>query len=250
MKLALTLVDVGALGLPAFAQEPKKDAPKPEAQKPAAERKLGLAKPIVFEKDNEVYGAKPSMSKALALTELMKDPKAQEGKAIRLDGEIEGVCQAKGCWLTLKDGEQSVRVKFKDYAFFVPLDVAGRAVTVEGKAEVKIVTEAMRRHYAIDAGKSKEEVEKIKGDETTVIFMADAVKVGGAPVKKDACCEGEVDASGEVKKPADGAKKEGCCGSDKDKKPADGAKKEGCCGDKAETKKEGCCGDKSDAKKG
>lgn len=235
MKLALTLVVVGALGFTAAAQDQKKEAPKPEAQKPAAERKLGLAKPVVFEKDNEIYGAKPSMSKATALAELMKEPKTHEGKSLRLEGEIEGVCQAKGCWLTLKDGDQSVRVKFKDYAFFVPLDVAGRTVAVEGKAEVKIVTEAMRRHYAIDAGKSKEEVEKIKGDETTVIFMADAVRVGGAPIKKDACCEGEVDASGEVKKPADGAKKEGCCGSEKDKKPADGAKKEGCCGDAKKT---------------
>ena len=246
MKLAITMLVVGTLGFSAFAQEEKKEAPKQDGVKTEAPkakeeakpaRKMGLAKPIVLEKDNEVYGAKPTLAKATGLADLLKDPKAQEGKTIRVDGEVEGVCVKKGCWMTLKDGDKSMRVKFKDYAFFVPFDIAGRTATVEGKAEVMLVTEAMRRHYAMDAGKSKEEVEKIKGDETTVTFMAEAVKIGGAPVKKDGCCEGEVEASGEVKKPVEG-KKDGCAGCSGEKK--DDAKKDGCsgCTKKEEVKKE------------
>lgn len=211
---------------------PKAEKPAPAAESKPVERKLGLAKPLVMEKDREVYGAQLSLKEATKLEAVLKDPKAFEGKKVKLAAEIEGVCLKKGCWMNVKDGASKATVKFKDYKFFVPLDVAGRTVAFEAVPEVKVITEAMRRHYAEDAGKSKEEIEKIKGDETQVIFMAEAVEIGGKPLPKDDCCEGEVNADGSVKK------KEGCCEGEK----KDGAKKEGCCeGEKkpAEKKSDG-----------
>jgi hypothetical protein len=207
---------------PVPAKDAAKDAPKAEptkAESKPAERKLGLAKPIVMEKDREVYGSEVTIKEAVKLETVLKDPKAYEGKKVKVVAEIEGVCQKKGCWMNVKDGEQKSMVKFKDYKFFVPLDVAGRTVTFEAVPQVKTVTEAMRRHYAEDAGKSKEEIEKIKGDQTQVLLMAEAVEIGKtaavADCKKDDCCEGEVNADGSVKK------KDGCCEGEKDaKKPA------------------------------
>jgi hypothetical protein len=70
-----------------------------------------------------------------SLSDVLANPEA--GKAVRLEGTIERVCRNKGCWLELKQGEQSVHVTFEGYSFFVPRDSAGRPVVLEGKVMVK-----------------------------------------------------------------------------------------------------------------
>lgn len=88
------------------------------------------------------------------------------------------VCQAKGCWMTLNlgNGEEAM-VKFKDYAFFMPKDIAGKEVILNGKAYVNEVPVEEQRHYAEDAGKSKEEVAAITEPKKTYSFEADGVLI-------------------------------------------------------------------------
>jgi hypothetical protein len=76
-----------------------------------------------------------------------------------------------------KDDGSLLLVRSKDHAFFMPVNLVGKTVVVEGEAQVKEVSEAQRRHYAEDAGKSKEEIEKITGAERQIVFMATGVKV-------------------------------------------------------------------------
>lgn len=91
---------------------------------------------------------------------------------------VNEVCQSKGCWMKLENGEkEDVRVKFKDYAFFVPKDIAKKEVVVSGKAYVTEVSVEEQRHYAEDAGKSPEEVSEITEPKKTLTFMADAVLI-------------------------------------------------------------------------
>ena len=111
------------------------------------------------------------------------------GKPVRVRGEIASVCQKRGCWMRLRDGAHEARICFRDYAFFVPLDIAGRTAVVEGVATVTVTTEAMRRHYAEDAGKSPAEVAAIVGDETSLQVMADAVEVLGRPDAAGQCAD-------------------------------------------------------------
>lgn len=76
----------------------------------------------------------------------------------KLSGVVEEVCQSKGCWMKIKnDQNQSVRVTFKDYGFFVPKDIAGREVIIEGDVSFKELEEDLAKHYADDAGKEYEE---------------------------------------------------------------------------------------------
>jgi len=72
---------------------------------------------------------------------------------------------------------KSAFVKFKDYAFFMPLNSAGSEVIVNGKAFVSVESVAELRHYAKDAGKSKAEIEKITKPETSYSFEADGVLI-------------------------------------------------------------------------
>lgn len=94
----------------------------------------------------------------------------------KMIAKVDEVCQAKGCWmkLDLPDGEQ-VMVKFKDYGFFMPKDISGKEVIINGKAYVNEVPVDEQRHYAEDAGASKEDIAKIIAPKKTYSFMADGV---------------------------------------------------------------------------
>ena len=54
---------------------------------------------------------------------------------IKFASKINEVCTNKGCWMKLPagEGEETVMVRFKDYAFFMPTDSQGREVIVSEK---------------------------------------------------------------------------------------------------------------------
>ncbi|MBU3742536.1 MAG: DUF4920 domain-containing protein [Candidatus Kapabacteria bacterium] len=121
------------------------------------------------------YGDAPSSGESVTLAKAV-DTKTFNAPC-RITATVSEVCQKKGCWMILKDKDLSVRVTFKDYGFFVPKDLAGRRVLVEGVLSQTVLSEADARHYAEDGGASKEEIAKIKGDQRELGFEATGVKV-------------------------------------------------------------------------
>jgi hypothetical protein len=112
---------------------------------------------------------------AKALPAKMGDKSEMQAK---VSGTVESVCQEKGCWMKVKlDNGETMRVLFKDYAFFVPKDIAGKTVVFEGEAQKKTVPVEHRQHYAKDAGQSKEEIAKITEPKDELTFIADGVIV-------------------------------------------------------------------------
>lgn len=108
---------------------------------------------------------------------------AMDGKDsmdVKIRAIAKDVCQKKGCWMTveLADGE-SMRIKFKDYGFFVPMDISGKEVVFSGKAYTETTPVDELRHYAEDGGATEEEIAAITEDETKVTFMADGVMILG-----------------------------------------------------------------------
>jgi hypothetical protein len=95
-----------------------------------------------------------------------------------IEAEILECCRKKGCWMTIDMGEgKSMRVTFKDYGFFVPLNADGRVATLKGAASVDTVDVETLRHFAEDAGKSKEEIEAITEPEYELTFEATGVLI-------------------------------------------------------------------------
>lgn len=89
---------------------------------------------------------------------------------------INEVCKKKGCWMKLDLGnETESMVRFKDYGFFMPLDSDKKEVIVEGKAFINETPVEELRHYAEDAGKSKEEIEQITEPKKEYTFIAHGV---------------------------------------------------------------------------
>ncbi|UKM63530.1 DUF4920 domain-containing protein [Flavobacteriaceae bacterium GSB9] len=96
----------------------------------------------------------------------------------KIKAKVNSVCQAKGCWMRLDlENGQDIMVKFKDYGFFVPKNIMGKEVIVNGKAFVNEVPVEELRHYAEDAGKSKEDIAQITTPKRTYSFEADGVLV-------------------------------------------------------------------------
>ncbi|MCK5369007.1 MAG: DUF4920 domain-containing protein, partial [Cyclobacteriaceae bacterium] len=99
-----------------------------------------------------------------------------ESLDIKVKGTITEVCQAKGCWMTLDLGDDELlRVKFKDYGFFVPKDVTGKTAIVQGVAKKEIIGVDELRHLAEDAGKSEKKINAIDKPKEELVFVAEGV---------------------------------------------------------------------------
>ena len=128
-------------------------------------------------KPGTVFGAVSEKGTVVTVNEL--ETKMVDNK---FDGKVKGkvveVCKAMGCWAKIqKEDGSTIMIKVKDHEFAMPLDIVGKIVVAEGSAELKETSVNMLKHYAEDAGKSKEEVDKIKEPKKEVLMTIKGVKV-------------------------------------------------------------------------
>ncbi len=125
------------------------------------------------------YGAAISTDNAIGTADLLKSLTIADSVAATVKCEIITSCTKKGCWMTVKlpDGGDMM-VRFLDYGFFVPTEgLEGKQCVMKGWATKETVDVATLRHYAEDAGKSKEEIAKITEPETNLMFLAEGVQI-------------------------------------------------------------------------
>lgn len=132
------------------------------------------------------YGESISTDGALALANLSTQVADKDSVSLTLKGTIEQTCAKKGCWMTVKDENGvATRITFKDYGFFVPTAGAeGKEVVFSGVAKKKITDVATLRHFAEDAGKSKEEIDAITEPKEEIEFVANGVVIYEKETKK------------------------------------------------------------------
>jgi hypothetical protein len=111
------------------------------------------------------------------LIEKYKKLKPGDSVHVKFTSEVKEVCQNKGCWMKMDMGEEQAMVRFKDYGFFMPKDLAGTEVIVEGYAFVDEMSVEDQRHYAEDAGKSPEEIAAITEPKRTLSFTSSGVLI-------------------------------------------------------------------------
>ena len=125
-----------------------------------------------------VFGAAVTAEGAIAAADLLGKLKGSDSIRVKVKGSINSCCQAKGCWMKMPlTADKEMMVKFKDYGFFVPKNATGKPVVVDGWAYREMVSVDDLKHYAQDAGKSKDEIAKITKPEEHVTFMADGVLI-------------------------------------------------------------------------
>ena len=124
-----------------------------------------------------VYGEVKDKGEMVSIDKLESSLKENKYNG-KVTGKVVEVCQAMGCWVKLQKTDGStILVKAKDHGFTMPRDIVGKNVIVEGEANATEISEKMRKHYAQDAGKSKDEIEKIKGSSKELTISANGVKV-------------------------------------------------------------------------
>ncbi|MFT4532687.1 MAG: hypothetical protein ACJA1A_000616 [Saprospiraceae bacterium] len=126
------------------------------------------------------FGEKITPEGAITYDELLAMLETNESvENVKIKGKIDGVCQAKGCWMNIvsenNTDDEGFFVKFTDYGFFMPLDASGNTAIMSGRAYKEETSVDELRHYAEDEGKSAEEIAAITEPVTELKFMADGV---------------------------------------------------------------------------
>lgn len=122
------------------------------------------------------FGEVISIENAVPAGELPSMLEGKESVETKLTGEVVAVCQVTGCWMDVKMEEgETVHVTFKDDAFLLPKDAAGKTTIIEGIATYEEIPVKMLKHLAEDEGKSREEVEAITEPKMEYTFVAKGV---------------------------------------------------------------------------
>lgn len=124
------------------------------------------------------FGEEINKSDAISYEEMISKMTGADSLNTKVMGTVEGVCQAKGCWMNIvsdNPDQPSMFVKFKDYGFFMPKDIAGKRVIMEGYAFKEVTPVEELRHYAEDEGKSSEEIAAIIEPKEELKFLASGV---------------------------------------------------------------------------
>ena len=134
---------------------------------------IRLSEPVAATATSETFGAElVGIGEEMTLASLMQDPEAWAEKTVRVETRVAKVCQKKGCFFIAQDGATMARVSFRDYGFFVPTDIGGKIVLLEGSLVRVRRSIEQAAHLAEDLG-----------DEATVApglaweIIADSVQV-------------------------------------------------------------------------
>jgi hypothetical protein len=124
------------------------------------------------------YGASITSSDAVELTKVPDLLGDKEAINVKVMAKVIDVCPKKGCWMLLETPDQSkVFVKMKDYGFFVPMNLIGKNVAIDGEAKTIVTSVDELKHYAEDAKKSKEEIASITEPKKEIRITANGILV-------------------------------------------------------------------------
>ena len=89
------------------------------------------------------------------LARVLATPEKFAKTPVLVEGLIEQVCTNKGCWMQLVPaaGEAGMRVTFKNYAFFVPLDSKGMIARAEGVTKTRTLSKKEADHLEGEGAK-------------------------------------------------------------------------------------------------
>jgi hypothetical protein len=148
MMVAVPLVALAGEPTPSAAKkQPDAKAAEADCHHPAPPQQAAAPKGDWTLTRGEALKGAP----AVKLGDLLAKPQEHDGKTILVEGTVRKACEKKGCWMELATATDSkapgVRVTFKDYGFFVPLDSAGSQARVEGVVKVAELSENRAKHY-------------------------------------------------------------------------------------------------------
>lgn len=140
--------------------------------------------PVAAESETTInyksFGESITDENVLSNTDLVKkynNLKPGDTINVKFATQVKEVCQKKGCWMKVNMGEEEAMVRFKDYGFFMPKDIAGKEIIAAGKAYIEEMSVEDQQHYAEDGGATPEEIAAITEIKRTLAFEANGVLI-------------------------------------------------------------------------
>ncbi len=182
--LSLLILTLASASVSLAQTEPKIKAAK---QPPTDKNMSKITERKPFEYDNESVadakgvmkrGAGIGTAKKVSLAKAIKNPDKYSKETVLVEGLIVRSCKMEGCWMELAPATdaESVRVKFKNHAFFIPLDAAGMRAKVEGVFSVKTLSKEEVDHLVKEDGAKFDKINQ-DGTVTEVSFEATGVEL-------------------------------------------------------------------------
>ena len=114
-------------------------------------------------------------SETISGEQLMAELVGKDSVYATVAENVAAACQAKGCWMSMSIAGNEMFVKFKDYGFFVPKNIASHDAVIKGWAYQDTVSVKDRIEYARDAEATEEEIANITEPEVKLTFTAEGV---------------------------------------------------------------------------
>lgn len=151
------------------------------ASEPAPVAEADTATPEETTEKENSFGAEFTADNVIAAADLLNnfdEATIEDTVQTTIRGMVGEVCQKKGCWMTVAaSDDEDMMVRFKDYGFFMPFDLGGKEVIMNGIAYYEVTPVDELRHYAEDAGDSPEEIAMITEPKRELKFLADGVQL-------------------------------------------------------------------------
>ena len=102
---------------------------------------------------------------------------AEDGDVI-IKTTVAEVCPKKGCWMNVQGAKPSeqMRVTFKDYGFFVPTELVGKELALQGRYVKHVESIEEQKHLLKDAKRPQSEINAVTKPKATLRFIATGVK--------------------------------------------------------------------------
>lgn len=123
------------------------------------------------------FGQKTTAEDAVSANDLGSLLAGKENAEVKITGKVVEVCKMEGCWIMMETANGPMRIKMKDHKFLVPLSLNGKTIVANGTAILKETSVEKLRHYAEDAGKSKDEIAAITAPKKEITFDATGILV-------------------------------------------------------------------------
>ncbi len=128
-----------------------------------------------FSADHAFGAAMPAEGQAVSLQQAIANLDTSGDQYVKVMGQVTEVCQARGCWMILVDGDTYARITFEDYGFFVPIETSMQRSVIYGVLSEHVLSGEQAHHYAQDAG--AQSTLKLEGEVKEYSIVARAVQL-------------------------------------------------------------------------
>jgi hypothetical protein len=128
------------------------------------------------------YGKPLTVKDVTRVSDILAQPEQYQGKRVKVEGAVVGVCQKRGCWIQVAGDRdfESIRFKVDDGVIVFPMSARGKTALVEGVVSVSTlsVEEQVRQgeHHAQEEGRTFDP-KSVTGPRTIVMLKGEGAEI-------------------------------------------------------------------------